>query len=251
MATPLRQHVAVRGSIALALHYDGGRTPHDLDLVALVPWGDARVEHFFTSLIGTHARGSVQIAHDRATAREVIWEETTHPGWRTSYDVIVDGAASQVQVDMAFGDTLALPPGPLGAAYPGVLVAQPEELFAWKLHGIIEFGLGQWRPKDPLRFALAGHTRSASRRSAAPGHRSGVLEPRPLHDRIGSTHDEPSVGSKSERSAAPRPVRARFTRNRVPRSERHDARRRGVRALASRRAKHVTRTRVASRPRRV
>jgi hypothetical protein len=55
-----------------------------------------------------------------------------------------------LQIDVGWGDPLVAPPFALaieGVPVP-VPAVRPEILFAWKIHGLFEFGHGNWHPKD-------------------------------------------------------------------------------------------------------
>ncbi|MEZ4358988.1 MAG: nucleotidyl transferase AbiEii/AbiGii toxin family protein [Kofleriaceae bacterium] len=55
----------------------------------------------------------------------------------------------EVQLDLAVGDPMVVPPRELRVA-GGALArcCAPETLFAWKVHGLCEYGRGTWRAKD-------------------------------------------------------------------------------------------------------
>lgn len=73
---------------------------------------------------------------------EVIWADTPWPGLRTK--------VGDLQVDVGSGDPLAVPPSRVTVEGVSVLAVQPETMFAWKVHGIVELGPGKWKPKDLL-----------------------------------------------------------------------------------------------------
>jgi hypothetical protein len=113
---------------------------------------------------------------------EDTWVETAFPGRRAHVrGQVGEGDWHHFHVDLSSGDPLSLPPRPVHVDGAGdVLAAAPETMFAWKLHGLCEFGAGRWRAKDlydldllaatlplahePLReaVALAFSSRSAS-----------------------------------------------------------------------------------------
>lgn len=52
-------------------------------------------------------------------------------------------------MDFAYGDPLAQVPLSLNVPEVGGVLAYPAEtLWAWKLHGLVEYGPGKWRAKD-------------------------------------------------------------------------------------------------------
>ncbi|MBK9033012.1 MAG: nucleotidyl transferase AbiEii/AbiGii toxin family protein [Myxococcales bacterium] len=139
----------VRGSIATAVWCPGARPPADVDY--LVP-GDAA--SFDPAALAARVRAVAAVADPTTTLTivdtEVIWAETSSPGLRAH----VAGAVGEVvdhrfQLDLAVGDPMAVPPGPIEVADVGpVLACAPETLVGWKLHGLCEFGRGRWRAKD-------------------------------------------------------------------------------------------------------
>ncbi len=84
---------------------------------------------------------AVPDAHPLGTPTfETIWAETPFPGLRIG----VDG----LQIDLGWGDPLARPPIALEVEGASLSAVVPEVLYGWKVHGLFEFGHGQWRPKD-------------------------------------------------------------------------------------------------------
>ena len=73
---------------------------------------------------------------------EVIWAETPWPGHRTQL--------GELQIDVGSGDPLARPPIRVEIFGVSLLAASPEQMFAWKVHGIVELGHGRWKGKDLL-----------------------------------------------------------------------------------------------------
>lgn len=133
----------LRGSLVTAALCPGARAPADVDYV--LP-GDAA---------GLDPAAVVEVVRAIATApdaaalalasTEVIFAETSSPGLRAH----LAGGAARFQVDLAVGDPMCVPPRPVAIAGVGdVLACAPEMLFAWKLHGLCEYGAGRWRAKD-------------------------------------------------------------------------------------------------------
>lgn len=79
---------------------------------------------------------------------EPIWADTPFPGLRVR--AVVAGAP--LQVDLGWGDPLAVAPRPFAVAgVPEPLLAvRPETMIAWKVHGLFEHGRGRFRAKDLL-----------------------------------------------------------------------------------------------------
>lgn len=81
---------------------------------------------------------------------EVIWAETKFPGVRAHLEGAETGGEGQAfQVDFAYGDPTVQAAVDLPISGVGIVRAcAPETLWAWKLHGLVEFGPGRWRAKD-------------------------------------------------------------------------------------------------------
>lgn len=73
-------------------------------------------------------------------AHEVIWANTRWPGHRTKL--------GDLQIDVGAGDPLAVPAERRTIAGVPVLAVRPESMVAWKVHGLVELGHGQWKAKD-------------------------------------------------------------------------------------------------------
>jgi hypothetical protein len=72
---------------------------------------------------------------------EVLWPESPAPGIRA--------VVGELQVDIAIREPLeALPHRRELPEVGPVMCVAIEDLCAWKIHGLVEFGHGQWRPKD-------------------------------------------------------------------------------------------------------
>jgi hypothetical protein len=163
---PGAEGLILRGSLLLDAWCPGrARPPADVDYLVMAPFtvgGDtppgfglaSSPESFdagrLAALAGAIAampdEGGPVLEIDRT---ELIWSETPFPGLRAHVIARAPDGASPFRVDFGFGDPLSLPPrlAPIGAVGP-VLGCAPETLFAWKLHGLVEFGRGRWRAKD-------------------------------------------------------------------------------------------------------
>jgi hypothetical protein len=144
----------LRGSLLLeAWCPDRGRPPADVDYVMAGDFDPVAVEALARSLAAVPDEAGPALAVERT---ELIWRETPFPGLR-AHVVVPGGEAPGFHVDFAFGDPLSLPPRLASIAGVGpVLGIAPETLFAWKLHGIVEFGRGRWRAKDLYDLDLMG-----------------------------------------------------------------------------------------------
>jgi hypothetical protein len=91
-----------------------------------------------------------EIARPLVIRSEVIWAETAFPGLRSW----VRFGETELQIDVGFGDPLVLSPAPITIGDAPLLAVRPETMFAWKVHGLFEFGRGNWRPKDLLDLFL-------------------------------------------------------------------------------------------------
>jgi hypothetical protein len=126
--------LVLRGGLAMRLHFGPiARPVEDVDFLS-----DAPIEAVEVGL--RDALGP------RLRREERIWEETEFPGLR----YVLDVRGADVQLDVGFGDPRAQPDRRF--TYPGtaieVVAVAPETLYAWKVHGLVERGVGKWRPKD-------------------------------------------------------------------------------------------------------
>ncbi|MCB9599102.1 MAG: nucleotidyl transferase AbiEii/AbiGii toxin family protein [Sandaracinus sp.] len=124
----------LRGGLVMRLHFGPvARRVEDVDFLSDAPIAD--VEVVLRAAFGARLR-----------SEERIWEETEFPGLR----YVLDMNGSAVQLDVGFGDPRAQPDRRF--VYPGtsveVVAVAPETLYAWKVHGLVERGVGKWRPKD-------------------------------------------------------------------------------------------------------
>lgn len=90
------------------------------------------------------------------TLQEVIWANSPWPGTRVLLQGKIQDHTEVFQVDLGSGDPLSeghwLLPWP-GTPLP-LLITPPQTLFAWKTHGLFEFGRGKWRAKDAYDLLL-------------------------------------------------------------------------------------------------
>ena len=127
----------LRGSVMLRALSGRAREPEDVDHIAI---GDAMTLDAIAERIRALAGDAFEVG-----SIEVLWPDSIAPGIRA----MLLHATGPFQVDVALREPMTL--APIRIAIPDVGAmpcAAPEDLFGWKLHGLIEFGLGQWRPKD-------------------------------------------------------------------------------------------------------
>lgn len=79
---------------------------------------------------------------------EVIWAETPWPGLRVR--------VGDLQIDVGSGDPLAAPTAHVEVLGVRARAVRAETMYAWKVHGLVELGLGRWRPKDLFDLLLLG-----------------------------------------------------------------------------------------------
>lgn len=126
--------LVLRGGLVMRLHFGPVARPvEDVDFLS-----DAPIESVAVAL---RAAFGPRLLHE-----ERIWEETEFPGLR----YVLCLRETEVQLDVGFGDPRAQPDRCF--VYPGttieVVAVAPETLYAWKVHGLVERGVGKWRPKD-------------------------------------------------------------------------------------------------------
>lgn len=127
----------------------------DLDYIVQTDTFDAvALEATVRRLLEAKARSEIEAAVRFATDSmrvTPIWAETAFPGLRVVVPALLRGsdAPSELGIDLGFGDPMFAPVEDI--AYQGVgplrAVAR-ETMIAWKIHGLVEWGRGRWRPKD-------------------------------------------------------------------------------------------------------
>lgn len=128
------ERLVLRGSL-LTSRWVPGRPFADVDHV-LVPDGtpdEARA--IVDEVLALDDDGALP-----APVHEVIWANTPWPGHRSKLGAL--------QIDVGSGDPLAVAPSYVDVDGVSLLAARPETMFAWKVHGLVELGVGQWKPKD-------------------------------------------------------------------------------------------------------
>lgn len=81
-------------------------------------------------------------------AFEVIWAETPWPGLRVR--------VGELQIDVGSGDPLAAPTAHVEVLGVRARAVRAETMYAWKVHGLVELGVGRWRAKDLFDLLLLG-----------------------------------------------------------------------------------------------
>jgi hypothetical protein len=136
--------LVLRGSVMMRALSPRARVPEDVDLVVT---DDATLD-----VIPDRVRA---LAGEELTVErtEVLWPDSPVPGIR----VVLAHASGPLQVDLALREPMTLPPRAIEIPEVGeVLCVRPEDLYGWKLHGMVEFGHGQWRPKDLYDLDVLG-----------------------------------------------------------------------------------------------
>jgi Nucleotidyl transferase AbiEii toxin, Type IV TA system len=138
-----RERIVLRGSLLMAT-WGSSRPAADVDHLVVGSFDLAMARAMVDELLANDDDG---ITFDRTTTtHDPIWAETPFPGLRTKVlGRAASGSEALLQIDLGYGDPLAVPPVPCSL---GVLGVRPETMLAWKIHGLFEFGHGSWRAKD-------------------------------------------------------------------------------------------------------
>lgn len=145
--------MTLRGSLVLDALCPGARPPQDVDYLVPGAFDEAACEAAARA-IASRPDGQTTLGIERT---EVIFGDTAFPGVRAHVVGEASGVADHFQVDFAFGDPLPAPARPIAIAGIGpVLACTAETLYGWKLHGLVEYGRGRWRPKDLFDLWLLG-----------------------------------------------------------------------------------------------
>ncbi len=145
---PAASKLVLRGSILTrALCDKNSRVPHDVDYLLLEqPFNAQTTEKLALEILRIPDQSTDLMLENS----KIIWADTPYPGLRVNLiGCVNDSELQTMQVDFACDDPLSMPPRMLAIDGVGqVLTCAPETLFAWKLHGLVEFGRGRWKPKD-------------------------------------------------------------------------------------------------------
>ena len=143
--SPHRDALVLRGSLLTCQWCPERPAPDDVDLVQRAPFDALTDAQRIVDVAALDASDGV-VFTVREAACQVIWAESSAPGVR----VWIPCGEEVLRIDAASGDPID--PSPeltvldgVGAAVMGV---RPETMLAWKVHGLVEFGRGQWRAKD-------------------------------------------------------------------------------------------------------
>ncbi|HUQ06655.1 MAG TPA: nucleotidyl transferase AbiEii/AbiGii toxin family protein [Kofleriaceae bacterium] len=188
---PAAQAWVLRGSIVIAAQCAGARVPGDVDYLlegGATRFDAAAIERAVRSLCARSDEHDGDATSLRVECCEVIWGETASPGLRVSLSGDVGAVRDhRLQVDLAVGDPMCVPPRRLAISGVGdVLACALETLFGWKLHGLAEFGRGKWRAKDlydlDVLWREAHLDRPATRAAVELAFSSRALPLSALHD---------------------------------------------------------------------
>ena len=142
-----RERLVVRGSLLLQ-GWGSPRAPADVDHLLLGEYDEAAARAVVDAVLARPVDDEVTFDHAQAT-HEAIWAETPFPGLRSQVIGRHRGVEALLQIDLGHGDPLAAPPIPMTIAGASPLLGvRAETMLAWKAHGLVEFGRGQWRAKD-------------------------------------------------------------------------------------------------------
>ncbi|UQN10670.1 nucleotidyl transferase AbiEii/AbiGii toxin family protein [Deinococcus sp. QL22] len=142
---PATSDWVLRGSLVTRTLCGQGRVPADVDYLVSSPYQPDTL----AAVIAEVAQLSDYGTRLTLTRTEAIWAETSFPGLRAFLVGQHNGQEQHFQVDFSFGDPMAQAAVTLLMPEVGPVLACPAEtLWAWKLHGLVEFGPGKWRGKD-------------------------------------------------------------------------------------------------------
>jgi hypothetical protein len=155
-----RERLVLRGSLltqSWCAAADPGvvRAPVDVDHTMLGTFDAVEVRAMVDELLSAPDEPST--FDPGSVTHEVIWAETAFPGLRTTVLGMTRSGTALLKIDLGVGDPLAVAPTWTSAfGEPPVLGVRPETMFAWKTHGLFEFGHGVWRAKDLYDLWLLG-----------------------------------------------------------------------------------------------
>ena len=144
-ASPWREHLVLRGSVLLkAWLGDVAREPGDIDWVVVPPTLSAKeppgqnILDDLRASVREHRRSGEPLIDTDHTRVDSIWLYDRSPGLRASFRWRHDDLFGDVQMDLAFGDPLLLPPVETDVPTGGggtvrLLAATKHQSLAWKL----------------------------------------------------------------------------------------------------------------------
>lgn len=143
---PGNADLVLRGSLVTRALCGASRPAADVDYLVQGDFDPAELARWASEVADRPEIGTRM----KVLRTEVIWAETAFPGVRAHLEGAEDdGEVQAFQVDFAFGDPMVQPPIDVKIEDVGLIRACAlETLWAWKLHGLVEFGPGRWRAKD-------------------------------------------------------------------------------------------------------
>jgi hypothetical protein len=135
----------LRGSMLTNALCQNARVAHDVDFLCRGEFNEASTIDLIKEII-TLPDASTTLALESTSA---IWAGTPFPGIRAFCTGSIYNQTQALQIDFAFHEPILLEPRATHIPEVGLFISSaPETLFAWKLHGLVEFGIGRWRAKD-------------------------------------------------------------------------------------------------------
>ncbi|AFM04220.1 protein of unknown function (DUF1814) [Bernardetia litoralis DSM 6794] len=140
------------------------RSVSDLDFLAIADYDRALYINFIKKTLQKTQENSELLKQKNnleidinSLKTEDTWVDTENPSFRFQFDVKLNNQLFEnIQIDIAFGDTLVLPP--LWKNYNCIISkknitvfsVQTEQALAWKAHGLFDFydRGGRWQSKD-------------------------------------------------------------------------------------------------------
>ncbi len=136
----------LRGSMLTNALCQNARVAHDVDFLCRGEFNEADTIRLIKEIIALPDANTTLMLESTST----IWAGTPFPGIRAfCIGSVKNNEAQAVQIDFAFHEPILLEPRKTLIPEVGLFLSSaPETLFAWKLHGLVEFGIGRWRAKD-------------------------------------------------------------------------------------------------------
>jgi hypothetical protein len=159
----------LRGSLLIGAYCPGrGRPSNDIDYLMPGDFDAGATAHLVDAIVAVADPQAAPLVLERT---ELTWAETAFPGLRAH----LRAGDAGFHVDFSCGDPLSLPPRRVrlpdlpGLEAQPVLACAAETLFAWKLHGLCEHGLGRWRAKDLYDLDVLWTDAALDRTALRPG----------------------------------------------------------------------------------
>lgn len=180
--SPLRERAVLRGSLLTAT-WIPQRGVNDLDFLLDGPSTTPEVLGFLEQLFAPFSGVRASF--------EVIWAETDFPGTRAT----LERAEETLQVDVGWGEQLAMPPRETTVRGRNWKAVAPEVMFGWKVHSLVEHGeRGRWHAKTLADLVLfLRHLELDSQRARAAVEASFASQRMPL-SRLDGFFDDPTWG---------------------------------------------------------